>query len=139
MEQRTRHGLNRQMARIKLKGLGVIDRRTAAARELLQWRAQLLTDLGGEDSISAQRRALVETAARTKAIIDHVDAFLLSLGSLVNKRKRSLYPVVAQRQSLCDSLSRLLGQLGLERIAKRVPSLQEYIAAKESKESEKAS
>jgi hypothetical protein len=36
----------------------------------------------------------------------------------VNVRKRSLIPVVLQRQALADGLARYLGQLGLERRAK---------------------
>jgi hypothetical protein len=120
------------MARVRLQGLAVIDRRTSAARELLQWRSQFLVDLGGEESVSSQKRALVETACRTIAPINHIDAYLMSLPSIVNKTKKTVYPIVMQRQSLCDSLSRLLGRLGLERIPKPVPSLAEYIASKES-------
>jgi hypothetical protein len=42
--------------------LAVLDRRTLAARHLLDWRAELLDDLGGEATTSAAQRALVEVA-----------------------------------------------------------------------------
>ena len=38
--------------------------------------------------------------------------------SLINKRKKSLLPVVKERQALADGLARYLAQLGLGRVAK---------------------
>ena len=64
--QYSRHGLNVLKARVKVRGLQAIDRRTAAAQALLAWQKQLIADLGGEKVISAQQRALVELATRTK-------------------------------------------------------------------------
>ena len=42
-------------------------------------------------------------------------AWLLTQPTLINKRKKSLLPVVLQRQTLADGLARYLAQLGLER------------------------
>lgn len=123
----SRHGLNRAMVRVKLAGMDAIDRRTAPARALLQWREQLITDLGGLEHLSAQKLGLVELACRTKAIVDAADSWLLSQPSIVNKKRRALLPIVMQRQTLCDSLARLLGQLGLSRVPKPVKSLAEHI------------
>jgi hypothetical protein len=50
--------------------------------------------------------------------------------SLVNHRRRSLLPVVRERTALADSLARLLGQLGLERKAKAIPALADYLKSK---------
>jgi hypothetical protein len=44
---------------VKVRGLAVLDRRTLAARHLLDRRAELLDDLGGEAATSAAQRALV--------------------------------------------------------------------------------
>jgi hypothetical protein len=123
----SRHGLSRAMVRVKLAGMDAIDHRTSAARALLQWREQLITDLGGLEHLSAQRLGLVELACRTKAIVDAVDSWLLSQPSIVNKKRRALLPIVMQRQTLCDSLARLLGQLGLSRVPRPVKSLAEHI------------
>jgi hypothetical protein len=127
----SRHGLNALKARVKLRGLNAIDRRTVAGRTLVAWRAELLADLGGEETLSAQQRKLADLSARAAALLDHVDAWLFSQESLVNTRRRSVLPVLLQRQSLADHLARLLGQLGLERRAKPLPSLSQVLAQRE--------
>lgn len=101
-----------------------------AAQTLLAWKDELLRDLGGKESVSAQKRALVDAAVRTKLYVDHLDAFLMEQPSLVLKRKRAVLPVLRERQQLVDSLSRLLGQLGLERVPKQIPSLTDYLESK---------
>ena len=73
---------------MRVRGLAVLDRRTLAARHLLDWRAELLDDLGGEATTSAAQRALVEVATRTKLYLDHVDAVLMAQDSLIVKRTR---------------------------------------------------
>lgn len=54
--------------------------------------------------------------------------FLLEQPSLVNKSKRQLFPVVLQRQTLADALSRYMQQLGLKRRAKAAQSLGDLLA-----------
>ena len=49
----SRHGLNALKARVMVRGLQAIDRRTAAAQTLLAYRKELLADLGGETTVSA--------------------------------------------------------------------------------------
>jgi hypothetical protein len=110
----TRYCLDALMVRVSLKALRAIDRRTAAARAMLDFRRDLLDDLGGEVTATAAQLALVDVAARTRLYLDHVDAVLLERASLVVRRTR-LLPSVEQRGRLADSLSRILGQLGLER------------------------
>src|SRR5438128_2561227 len=56
----SRTGLNALKARVKVRGLQAIDRRTAGAQELLVWRAKLVADLGGEEEMTAARQVLVE-------------------------------------------------------------------------------
>jgi phytoene/squalene synthetase len=126
----SRHGLTALKARVAIRGLAAIDKRSAAAQALLGWKADLERDLGGESNVSAQKAALVEMIVRTRLLVEHCDAFIMSQESLVNKKRRSLYPIVEQRTRLCDSLARMLGQLGLERQAKPVKSLGDYLEAK---------
>jgi len=118
-------------ARVKVRGFSAIDLRTAAAQALVHWKAELLRDLGGTESVSAQRMTVVEMVVRTKLYIDHVDAWLMEQDSLVNRRKKSLLPVLRERQTLVDSMARLLGQLGLDRVPKSAKPLAEYIREKE--------
>lgn len=125
--KRSRHGLNALMSRVKIRGLAAIDMRTAAARDLIEWKSQLVRDLGGEENISTQRLQLVDMAVRTRLFLSHIDAFLLAQPSLVNKRHRAVLPILRDRMTLSDQLARLLSQLGLERQEKAVPSLADYI------------
>jgi hypothetical protein len=62
---------------VKVRGLAAIDQRTVAARHLLDWRRDLLNDLGGDAGISAAQGALVDVAIRTRLYLDHVDAFFM--------------------------------------------------------------
>ena len=70
---RPRTGLKALKARVKVAGLGAIDKRTQAAQHLLPWRREVIGDLGGEASLSAMQRALVESAVRLVLYRDHVD------------------------------------------------------------------
>jgi hypothetical protein len=128
-ERRTysRHGLNALKARVKVRGLQAIDMRTAAARELIAWRNELVADLGGDQAVSAQQRALVDLATRTKLYLDSLDAWIMEQRSLVNARRRAVLPIVRERQQLADALSRYLQALGLEKRAKPGLSLNEYL------------
>jgi hypothetical protein len=87
----SRHGLNSLMARVKLRGLHAIDHRTTAARAFLAWRQELVADLGGEAVLSAQQRAMIETAVRTRLFLEHLDAWLLGQPSLINAAPRSAW------------------------------------------------
>lgn len=112
---------------LKAGGVRTLDRRTRVSKALDQWRDELISDLGGSEQISTQQRAIINVAIKTKLLLDSVDAWLLQQPSLINLRKRSVHPVVLQRQSLADSLIRAMVQLGLERKAKVLPSLTEYL------------
>ena len=111
-----------------VKGLDgrVIDRRTTLGKSLTRWRTDLIRDIGGPEAVSTQQVALVDLAVKSKLLLDSIDAWLLKQPTLVNARKRSLLPVIKERQGLADSLARYLGQLGLERRQKDLaPSLDE--------------
>ena len=111
-EPRSRHGLNAPMARVKIRGLDSIDRRTAAARGLLALRRALIADLGGEDRLSTQERVLIDLVTRTKLFLDALDGWLLTQPSLVNGRRRALVPALRERGQLADALARYVSMLG---------------------------
>jgi hypothetical protein len=135
---REKHGLYRLKRSIKELGTRAIalDRRSTVAKAMQRWRNELVRDLGGE--LSAQQRAVVELALKTKLMLDSIDAWLLVQPSLINKRKRALLPVVRERQVLADALARYLDTLGLERRAAPVPSLSEWLASREGNADESA-
>src|SRR5262249_11026786 len=97
----------------------------AAGRALIEWRKNLIRDLGGD--ISTQQTAIVLLAVKTKLLLDSIDVWLLQQPTLINKRKKAVIPVVQQRQMLADALARYMSMLGLERRAKTL-SLTEILA-----------
>src|SRR5437879_4964002 len=123
----TRHGLTATLVKVRLRGWAAIDRRTAAARAGIEFERELIASLGGESEVSPQRRQLVDMAVRAKLLLDHIDRWLFEQEWIVNKRNRSLAPVVVQRGVLADHLLRVLDKLGLDRVAAKVPSLTEYV------------
>jgi hypothetical protein len=130
---RLRHGLYTMQKAVQTLGSRALPSpSTALGRALHEWRASLLADLGGADAVSTQQLALVELAVRTKLLVDSVDAYVLAMPSPVNKRKRSLHPVVRERQVLADALARYMQQLGLERHVKPALSLADYLAQRET-------
>ena len=97
-------------------------------KALAEWRAEILQDLGGEEAVSAQCRAVLDVAVTTKLLLGGIDSWLLRQPSLINACKRCLFPVVLQRQQLADALARYMTQLGLERKSKGVTDLKSYLA-----------
>jgi hypothetical protein len=101
----------------------------AVGQALRVWRADLIDALGGEAAVSPQVRALVEVAVRTHLMLESVDAYILSLPTLVNVETKSIYPVVLERRRLADGLVRCLVLLGLEWTATPVPKLRDLLRA----------
>ena len=120
MPKRSRHGKKRPKVALKVQGWDAIDVRTAAARRMLAWKAELEAALGGSE-LSPQRSALIDVASRTRLFLDSCDAWLVQQESVIVKRRSAVRPVLLQRQILVDSLVRILSQLGLDRQAKQVP------------------
>lgn len=128
----SRHGLTalgKATETIERLGGRVLNPDTEVGRALNQWRADMVRDLGGVEAISTQQAALIELAVRSKLLLDSIDAWLLQQPSLINKRKRSLLPVVRERQALADGLARYLLALGLERRAQDVTDVAGALAA----------
>lgn len=91
--------------KVRLLTLGDLDGRTLAAKAARALIADLESDLGGADHLSAAQRALVMRAAITGAMVEHLEASWLSGGE---------YDVLAYT-ALTKLQLRLLTALGLER------------------------
>jgi hypothetical protein len=137
-EKRNRHRRNALKARIAVRGLSAIDMRTAAAQALVAWTRELVSALGGQENITPQKSCLIDGIVRSKLYLDNLDAYLMSQASLINRRRRAALPALAQRNALLESLARLLRDLGLERQARPIPSLQEFIAEHDAAKEEAA-
>jgi|SRR5579872_358356 len=119
----TRRGILTLMRRVKARGMSAVDRRSAGYRAVKAWRAEMVEALGGEQQVSPQRLTLLELAARSRLFLDHIDSYLLELPTLIIRRRKSVIPIVEQRQRLADSLGRQLQVLGLDRVEKNSGSI----------------
>ena len=63
----------------------------------------MTSDLGGKDQLSQAQMILVDDVARLTFWIDSIDGWLLTLESVVNKRKRALVPVIKERTALVET------------------------------------
>lgn len=107
--------------KVKLRSLADLDGRTLAARTAKALIAELETDMGGADRLSAGERALIHRAALAGAMADDMEAAWLSGRSMD----------VAAYTTLVNVQRRLLTTVGLKRQARDVtPDLDEYLAGK---------
>ena len=120
------HGFTQLRRTLRVLTTKRIDQRSAVAVAARRFKAELTADLGGDPSRA--QATLIELAARTWIIVEALDDWLMRQPSLVLHRKRSVVPVLLQRQQLADSLARLLERLGLERKARDVQTLETYLA-----------
>jgi hypothetical protein len=94
--------------------------------------SDLARDLGGAEAVTTQQLAIVDLAVKTKLILDSIDAWCFAQPTLINRRRRSVLPVVRERQQLADSLAKYMNMLGLERRTKPIQSLGDYVASRYS-------
>jgi len=106
-----------------------LDGRCTPVAAMKQYQTDLLSSLGGRDTLSAQEITLVEMCSRDWLMLQSIDAYLLQ-ASLFNKRKRTAYPLTIQRQTIADGLTRRLLALGLTKRARSVQTLTELLNAK---------
>jgi len=119
------HGTQRALSK---RGISALDGRSAIARAVRDWRASVAGDLGGEEVLSQQQRTLLDVAAQDVVLLSVADAWLReNAEKIVNKRRRALVPLVEQRLKVASHLTGLLKDLGLERKAKPLPGLAEYM------------
>jgi len=106
--------------------LDLLDKRSAVGVAARKRREELVAQYGGD--VSPAQGILIESAVKTELIVRGAEDYILRQQTLVVDGE--LLPVVMQRQALVDSLARLLNTLGLKRVAKPVPDLGSYLAAK---------
>lgn len=94
-----------------------LDGRTAIAQELRQRHKTLTDDLGGVEQLSYQQKALVERALWLEFHLQQEEQKLAN-GQEFDSGKWT--------QS-CNALQGIFSKLGLERVAKTIPALQQYV------------
>ncbi len=83
-----------------------------------------------------QRRPERLFRSRRRGGVSSVNAWLLAQRSLVCGRNRGVLPAVLHRNQLVTTLKVLLDALGLQRRAKQIPTLEQYIARPRSEATE---
>jgi hypothetical protein len=94
----------------------------ATAAEL---RAQFIADKGGIDACSTATRMMIDLAVEAALKHQRVSAYLATLPSLVDRRRKRVWQVVLDAARLSDRLQSLLKDLGLERRPKAVPDIRQ--------------
>jgi hypothetical protein len=137
--KRQKHGFYAAKKELLNRGARPIDKRTAVGHSLEEWKSNLIADLGGSEALSSQQLMIVDIASRTLVLLHITDKWILSQGEagIINRRNKSLYPIIAQRQALANSLAGYMSQLGLEKRQRPILALSEYLAEREAANSEK--
>jgi hypothetical protein len=123
MENRTNGSKSKDVPeRFKAGWLDDLDGRRTLARELRQRYQELTDDLGGSDQLSYQRRTLAERAIFLEYHLSREEQ-QLAQGEDFD---------AGRWVQACNALVGLMKTLGLDRKARDVPSLSEYLAKKQA-------
>jgi hypothetical protein len=112
------HGMYGVQRAIRERGLDAIDGRSALGRALREYRADLIRDLGGQETLSTAQLHLVELAVRDRLLLDTLDAALTER-PLFNRKRKTVAPALEARFRMADSATRRLVALGLKRVKRR--------------------
>lgn len=111
-EQSGYHRAERILREAKPRQNALYSMRTTVGRINAQRRDEYVAYCGGESTLTPTLRECIHGAVKARLLLDWVDAYLMRLGeSMVHRRRKTLYPVVLQRQQLADSLLRYVQQM----------------------------
>jgi hypothetical protein len=105
------------------------DGRSAWGRRMRDLIGLHLSDLGGADNVSEAEKSIVRRVATLTVELERMEAGFAEAGE-ATPEQLDLY------QRVSNSMRRMLETIGLERRAKPVESLQEYLAKKNNEKSE---
>ena len=100
------------------------DGRSAWARRMRDLIALHLSDLGGEDAVSEAEKSIVRRVATLTVELERMESNFAEAGE-ASPEHLDLY------QRVSNSMRRMLETVGLQRRAKPVESLQEYLRKKD--------
>ena len=124
------HGLHHARSVLLELGCNPLDGRSAVSQALREYQNELISDLGG--AVSTAQHVLIDLVSRQRILLDSIDAWLFRRSPLSTdgEGEPNLLPVVRQREVIASNLAKYLAMLGLERKAKPVPTLQQYVTEK---------
>lgn len=123
--------LNRVLRGIRLDQ---VDGRSQAGVYLRRTFDDLAEQLGGVEQLAPTQLLLLETVAKRQLLVHCVQEWALAQKALVTEGSNgpTLAPVVMQLATLEDGLVRMFDKIGYVRAAKPVPTLRDYLRAKEA-------
>ena len=116
--------------------LSRVDGRSIWARMFADYYASLIAQLGGEQVISEARRMLCRRASLFEVELNIIEGELAKLrgqGNMKMLARKIALEWLAQYTTMVNSQRRVLEAVGLNRVAREMPSLSSYIAEIESK------
>src|SRR5262245_4243437 len=123
------HGYYRRKIQLEAVSFKDLNFSSSGGEQLRKRFLELLKHCGGEHVVSAVRRRLIERVVFTEYQLDCLDLYLVQLGPrIVNRRKRTLIPIVRERDALVSTLTKLYEQIGLDPRKPLIPTLAEYMA-----------
>jgi hypothetical protein len=93
-------------------------------------------DLGGPDALSSNQRDLLRLLVKHLSVEEHLWARIAKEGPLSAKGQSRA--VLSAWTAVCDRIVKLATTLGLERRAKRVPSIEDFIRERQQEKGEPA-
>ena len=118
-----------------------MDGRSIWARMFADYYASLIAQLGGEQIISEARRMLCRRASLFEVELNIIEGELAKLrgqGNMKMLARKIALEWLAQYTTMVNSQRRVLEAVGLNRVAREVPSLSSYIAEIESRKADAA-
>ena len=92
----------------------------------------IFADRGGRANLSELQQDLVNRYLVTELLIQSIDFWLLEQKSIINKRKKTAIPILAERNRLTETSLKLAQAIGLERKEPPAPSLAEFLAQRKA-------
>lgn len=109
---------------------GRLDMRSEAGQAVKRLRAQLVADLGGADTLSTQERLLVDRIVKKVLIVEALETYALRRKSLFKRNGELIGCLGRHYLAYSEALRRDLLAVGLQRRAKDVPNLSDYLNAR---------
>lgn len=84
---------------------------------LQEWRQAIIDDMGGDETISAMERVLVDIAAKGYMMLDMIDQYIFDKydQKIIDFDRQQARFIVMQRRALADSVARYIKDLGLKK------------------------
>ena len=121
-----RHGLHSLQAAIREVGAKPLDGRSAISKALQAYKRELVDDLGTD--LTTAQMTLVDLAAQKKLMVDTAVAWIAqNLPVVVSDGDVRFVSLVKEAESISMNLARILDLLGLERKAKPISALTDYL------------